>query len=45
MLVVTPGGRERTERECAQLLEAGGFKLVRIVPTRSPVCVIEATRT
>lgn len=44
MLVVTAGGRERTEREYAQLLEKSGFRLQRVVPTHSPVCVIEALR-
>jgi len=40
MLAVT-GGRERSEAEYRQLLEAAGFSLRRIVPTRSPFCVIE----
>lgn len=44
MLVVTQGGRERTERQYAQLLEKAGFRLQRIIPTHSPVCVIEASR-
>jgi len=35
------GGRERSEAEYRQLLEAAGFSLRRIVPTRSPFCVIE----
>jgi len=42
MLVVTPGGRERTREELAGLLEGAGFELTRVLPTRSPVCVIEA---
>jgi precorrin-6B methylase 2 len=40
MLAVT-GGRERSEAEYQQLLEAAGFSLRRIVATRSPFCVIE----
>ncbi len=43
MLVMT-GGRERTEDEYRQLLEAAGFKLTRILPTESPMSVIESER-
>lgn len=43
MLVMT-GGRERTEEEYRALLQAAGFKLTRIVPTPSPMSVIEAER-
>lgn len=42
MLVMTPGGRERTEAEFRQLLRKAGFELQRVVRTESPVCVIEA---
>ncbi len=42
MLAVT-GGRERTKPEYESLLNAGGFKLVRVVPTASPMSVIVAT--
>ncbi|MBL8797823.1 MAG: methyltransferase [Planctomycetia bacterium] len=41
MLVMTQGGRERTESEYRALLAAAGFELTRIVPTRSPASVIE----
>jgi hypothetical protein len=41
MLVIT-GGRERTEREFAALLAEAGFRLTRVVPTNSPVSVVEA---
>jgi SAM-dependent methyltransferase len=41
MLMLT-GGRERTEAEYAELLERAGFRLARVIPTRSPVSVIEA---
>ena len=44
MLVMTQGGRERTAPEWTGLLAEGGFRLDRIVPTRSPACVIESTR-
>lgn len=40
MLVVT-GGRERTEAEYRSLFTASGFRLERIIPTSSPMCVIE----
>ena len=42
MLVMTPGGRERTEGEFQKLLQSAGFEMQRIVPTKSPVCVVEA---
>lgn len=42
MLVMTPGGRERSADDFEVLFEAAGLELVRIVPTQSPVCVIEA---
>jgi ubiquinone/menaquinone biosynthesis C-methylase UbiE len=43
MLVMT-GGRERTEAEFSSLFAAAGFKLARVIPTESPVSVIEAIR-
>lgn len=42
MLVVTPGGRERSAAEFERLFAGAGFELARVVPTRSPVCVVEA---
>ena len=42
MLVMTPGGRERTRSEFARLLSDTQFKLARIVPTTSPVSIFEA---
>ena len=42
MLVMTVGGRERTEEEFRELFAASGFRLNRIVPTGRPICVIEA---
>jgi hypothetical protein len=41
MLVMT-GGKERTEKEFAQLLATAGFKLVRVIPTELPTSIIEA---
>jgi len=37
-----PGGRERMEQEWRDLFAGAGFRLTRIVPTRSPFSVIEA---
>jgi hypothetical protein len=42
MLVMTVGGKERTEEEFRDLFAACGLKLSRIVPTGRPICVIEA---
>lgn len=42
MLVMTVGGKERTEEEFAALFAASGLRLGRIVPTARPICVIEA---
>jgi predicted O-methyltransferase YrrM len=44
MLVVSDGGRERTEAEYARLFERAGLRLVRIVPTPSPMSILEASR-
>jgi hypothetical protein len=44
MLVMTDGGKERTERQFRELLAAAGLKLTRIVRTAAPVCVIEAVK-
>jgi hypothetical protein len=41
-MLLMPGGRERTADEFASLFEHGGFTLARIVPTESPLSVIEA---
>jgi SAM-dependent methyltransferase len=43
MLVVT-GGRQRSEAEFRALFAAGGFELIRIVPTFAAACVIEGVR-
>jgi hypothetical protein len=44
IMLVGPGGRERTEPEYAELLSKAGFRLNRIVPTESAVSVVEAVR-
>jgi hypothetical protein len=42
MLVMT-GGRERTAAEYQTLLAAAEFELVRVIPTGSPLHIVEAT--
>jgi O-methyltransferase/methyltransferase family protein len=42
MLVMTSGGRERTEAEFRDLLTNAAFELLRIVPTASPLFLFEA---
>jgi len=44
MLVMAPGGRERTEAEYRALFEKAGFKLTRIVPTQREVSIVEGIR-
>jgi hypothetical protein len=41
-MLLVPGGRERSADEFRALFAANGFQLTRIVPTRSPLSVIEA---
>jgi hypothetical protein len=42
VMLLVSGGQERTEAEYGSLLNKGGFKLTRILPTSSAVSVIEA---
>jgi hypothetical protein len=42
MLVLTPGGRERTEAEFGALLEQAGFALLAVRPTASSFALLEA---
>jgi len=42
MMLIGPGGQERTEREYAELLGKARFRLARVVPTASAVSVVEA---
>ena len=42
MMLIGPGGQERTEPEYRTLLDKAGFRLTRVVPTESAVSVIEA---
>ncbi|KAF3889874.1 MULTISPECIES: methyltransferase [Nostocales] len=43
-LMTVFGGRERTEKEYRELLEAAGFQLTGIIPTGSYVSVIEGVK-
>lgn len=42
MLAVT-GGRERTEQHYAALFETAGLRLERVIPTRGPISILEAS--
>lgn len=44
MMMLHPGGCERTEAEYQALFEAAGFKLTKVFPTRAMVSVLEAVR-
>ena len=44
MLVLTPRGRERTRVEFQRLLQRSGFRLRRIVATKSYLSVVEAAK-
>lgn len=41
-MMVFVGGRERTEHDFRDLLARGGFRMERVIPTRSPISLIEA---
>lgn len=41
MLVLTHGGRERTASEYRALFQASGFELARVIPTPSPMSLLE----
>ena len=43
-MLLLPGGRERTEQEFRELFAGAGFRMTRVVPTKSPICVIEAVK-
>jgi hypothetical protein len=42
VMLVAPGGEERTAEEYAVLLESADFRLTQVVPTASEVSVVEA---
>jgi hypothetical protein len=41
-MLTSPGGAERTAEEYASLLARAGLRMTRIVPTRSPLSIVEA---
>jgi len=41
LMLVMEGGKERTKDEYRKLLDATGFKMTRIIPTKSPYSLIE----
>ncbi|MDQ3713866.1 MAG: acetylserotonin O-methyltransferase [Acidobacteriota bacterium] len=43
-MLIGTGGKERTEKEYRELLETAGFRLTRIIPTRSPLSIVEAVK-
>lgn len=43
-MMLLPGGRERSEEEFRSLFDRAGFRLTRIVPTKSPLAVIEGVQ-
>src|SRR4029078_361133 len=43
-MFMLPGGRERTKEEFRELFDRAGFKLNRIVPTNSPLWVVESEK-
>ena len=43
-MLIAPGGVERTAGEFETLLSNSGFRLNRIVPTHSPVSIVEAVK-
>lgn len=43
-MLVMVGGRERTEEDFRALFEKSGWRLNRVVKTKSPICVIEAEK-
>lgn len=42
MMLVAPGGQERTADEYRRLLESAGFRLERVIPTDSAVSIVES---
>jgi hypothetical protein len=42
MMAMFGGGRERSAKEFEQLLSAAGIRLLRVIPTATAVCLVEA---
>ena len=43
-MLVSPGGVERTPAEFEKLLSDSGFRMTRIIPTKSLMCIVEAVK-
>ena len=43
-MMVVPGGKERTKTEFRDLFQRAGLKLTRVVPTATPLSILEAAR-
>jgi hypothetical protein len=44
VMMLIPGGKERTEDEYRTLFEAAGFELTQVVPTTTEISIIEGTK-
>ena len=42
LMLTVPGGEERTPSQYSALLDKAGFRMTQVVPTQSPVSVVEA---
>jgi hypothetical protein len=42
LMLTVPGGEERTPSQYRALLDRAGFEMTRVVPTASPVSIVEA---
>jgi hypothetical protein len=40
-MLIFPGGRERSEKQFSELFAAAGWKLSRVIPTRTPESIVE----
>jgi len=43
-MLMLPGGMERTAVEFESLLDSAGFKMTRVIPTPSPIGIVEAVK-
>lgn len=41
-MLATTGGRERTAQEYSEILNRAGLRLLQVLPTKSPNCIVEA---
>lgn len=44
-MLILAGGRERSEAEYGRLFERSGFRLTRVIPTGSPLSIVEGVPT